>query len=341
MSVQPDNRKPQGRSEDRPLLEVRGLRVLFRDVSTGRMIHAVDDATFDVPRNTFVGLTGESGSGKTTIALSLMGLGKGVPGVVAGAVRFDGRLVYDAKPLGRLSPLARARRLDRAVAPLRGRDLFMIFQEPRASLNPYWKIGAQLAECLHRNNNGLSPEQATDKMKSLLAGVWLPPSVLGMYPAELSTGMCQRIMIAMALAMGVKLLVADEPLSRIDLRLRRKVVTALDAIRGNPAMPMSMLLSTHDLDLIKHLADMVIVMYKGRIIEIGPTPVVLGAASAHKHEYTARLLATYNWVESARGQIAADGVPKALDAALLGRLRRQIPLGREMVEVEKGHWLRK
>ena len=325
-----------------PLLEVKNLRVLFRDAATGRMIRAVDDASLDIPRNTFVGLTGESGSGKTTFALSLLGLGKGAPGVVAGTVRFDGRLIYDAKALSHVSALNRARRIDRAVAPLRGHDLFMIFQEPRASLNPYWKIGPQLAECLRppiRLAGRTSQDPLDDKLKSLLADVWLPTSVLGMYPAELSTGMCQRIMIAMALAMGVKLLIADEPLSRIDLRLRLKVVSVLEAIRASRTM--AMLLSTHDLNLIKHLADTVVVMYKGRIVEIGPTAIVLGLAAAHKHEYTARLLATYRWVESAREKVSADGAPKALDTALQGRLRKQIPLGREMVEVEKGHWIRK
>ena len=322
---------------EQPLLDVKGLQVHFHDAARGRKVHAVEDASFTIPHNAFVGLTGESGSGKTTVALSLLGLSKGAPGIVRGAVRFNGRLVYDAGAWSGLSPAKRSGLIDRAVAPLRGRDLFMIFQEPRASLNPYWKVEAQLTECLQRNGRRFTPAELSHELEVLLDHVWLPQTVLGMYPAELSTGMCQRIMIAMALAMKVKLLLADEPLSRIDLRLRRKVVTALERIHKERAM--AMLLSTHDLDLIRHLADTVVVMYKGRVVEIGPTETVLDSGKSPKHEYTARLLATFDMVESARGQTLPDGAANAFDAVLRSRLRKQIPPGREMAEVEKGHWL--
>ncbi len=345
MSSQPGRRQEP---RDDALLELRDLQVAFRDPTTGRLVHAVNDASFAVPHRTFVGLTGESGSGKTTVALSLMGMSKGAPGILGGELKFEGRTVYDAGGLQALSPTDRAQRIDRAMAPLRGREIFMIFQEPRASLNPYWKIRAQLEECLRRN--GASTAWT---LETLLDAVWLPPSVLGMYPSELSTGMCQRIMIAMALAMNVKLLLADEPLSRIDLRLRRKVIAVLERIRARRQM--AMLLSTHDLDLLKELADTVVVMYKGKVVEIGPAGGVLDPKHAPKHEYTALLLATYGLVESAAGSGgnahghksaagsggALDGSAGGLDRSLAGRLRKRIVLGDGMTEAAPGHWIRR
>lgn len=321
-----------------PLLEVKSLCVVFTDSVTGRKIRAVDDVSFCVPHNSFVGLTGESGSGKTTVALSILGLTKGSPGIIGGAVFYNGEPLYDAQAWARLSPLARARRIEAAIAPLRGKELFMIFQEPRAALNPYWRIEAQLMECLHRHAQDHASENLRQHLHHLLDSVWLPHSVLRMFPAELSTGMCQRILIAMALALGVKLLVADEPLSRIDLRLQRKVVLLLEALRTRRTM--AMLLSTHDLDLIRRLTDTVVVMFRGKVIEIGPTATVLDPHTFPKHEYTRRLVATHELVEGAKAQLGPNGVHKAFNAALLATLKKQILLGPRMVEVAQGHWIR-
>jgi len=295
------------------------------------VVRAVDDVSFCVPHSTFVGLTGESGSGKTTIALSLLALSKGAPGTVGGQLYFEGKLIYDADLLSRLSPLERAGQIAAAVAPLRGRDLFMIFQEPRASLNPYWKVEAQLAECLRRRGRTPSADDLRERLNSLLKAVNLPSNVLGMFPAELSTGMCQRVMIAMALAMDVKLLVADEPLSRIDLRLRQKVVKALEAIRAQRKM--AMLLTTHDLALLRRLADMVAVLYKGKVVEIGPTEKVIGLGPGPRHEYTKRLLEAQRLMAGAEDR-------EDLDIPFLKGLRKLIALGRKLKEVEKGHWIR-
>jgi ABC-type glutathione transport system ATPase component len=197
-----------------------------------------------------------------------------------------------------------------------------------------------------------------------------------MYPAELSTGMCQRVMIAMALAMGVKLLLADEPLSRIDPRLRQKVVKVLETIRQQRKM--AMLLTTHDLALLRRLADTIVMLYKGKVVEVGPTDKVLGPGPARRHEYTQRLLEAQRLVAGGpideqrpspvlldkgpalsqspeRSEGSVEGPPPkrksfgvyaqragggAAALAFLKGLRKQVPPGRKLVEIETGHWIR-
>ncbi len=254
-----------------PLLEVRGLRTWFQ---TDRgLFRAVDGISFEVGRGRTVGLVGESGCGKSVTSLSLMGLVASPPGQVsAEAIRFEGDDLLGMSP--------QARRL------LRGGRMSMIFQEPMTSLNPVHTIGRQIVEAI-RAHSDMSPEQAKARAIEVLELVRIPSAAQRFddFPHHLSGGMRQRVMIAMALACEPALLIADEPTTALDVTIQAQILELLRDLQQR--LGMAILIITHDLGVIAELADEVIVMYAGRIVESAP----VGALFADpQHPYTIGLL---------------------------------------------------
>jgi peptide/nickel transport system permease protein len=253
-----------------PLLQVRDLAVEFSFPS--RTIRAVRGVSFDVEKGQAVGIVGESGSGKSVTALSIIQLLESPGRVTAGQILFNG------VDLARIS--------DRAIAPLRGRRIAMIFQNPTASLNPVLKIGAQLSETLDRRERS-SPIAARGLLRDTLLSVGIgdPNRVMRAYPFQLSGGMNQRVMIAMSMISRPDLLIADEPTTALDVTTQAQILDRLREFKRE--LGTSIILISHDVALVAGFADVLVVMYAGRVAEIGPTRELLASP---KHPYTQALL---------------------------------------------------
>ena len=254
-----------------PLLDVRNLSVRF---PSGRgTLHAVEGVSLSVEPGEFLGIVGESGSGKSVTMLAAMGL-VGFPGVVtADRLSFDGRDLLAMK--------ARERR------ELTGRDVAMIFQEPTTSLNPCFTIGFQLAETLRRHL-GLDRKAARRRSIELLeqVGIPAPEGRLSAYPHQLSGGMNQRVMIAMAIACNPRVLIADEPTTALDVTIQAQILDLLADLRRDRGM--AVVLITHNMGVVAETADRVAVMYAGQVMEERDAVTVFDAP---QHPYTAALLA--------------------------------------------------
>jgi oligopeptide/dipeptide ABC transporter ATP-binding protein len=253
-----------------PLLEVRGLRAAFP--SPDGPVPVLDGVDFQVAEGEIVGLVGESGSGKTITALSVLQLLPAAARVTAGEILFAGRNLLD---------------LDRKqMNRVRGADISMIFQNPRGSLNPLYRVERTLEQVLwtHRRLRG---DAARTTAIELLADVGLPDprSILRRYPHELSGGMCQRVMIAYALASEPRLLIADEPTTALDVTVQLQIIELLGRLRREHGL--TLVLITHNLSVVAELCDRVGVMYLGRIVEQGP---VLDIFDTPRHPYTVGLL---------------------------------------------------
>jgi peptide/nickel transport system ATP-binding protein len=233
------------------LLEVRGLRTSF-DGERGE-VRAVDGIDFRLERGHTLGIVGESGCGKSVTALSIMGLVPQPPGRIAG-----GEVLFDGEDLLKLPP--------GRMRDLRGDQLAMIFQEPMSSLNPAFPVGDQVAEVLQRHRK-LSRPQARRQAIEMLHRVRIPSPEQRAddYPHQLSGGMRQRVMIAMALACNPKLLIADEPTTALDVTIQAQILELMRALRAE--LGTAIILITHDLGVVAELADDVIVMYAGQVIE--------------------------------------------------------------------------
>ena len=239
------------------LLDIQGLSVhFFTPEGVGRAVEAVD---LSIAPGETLGLVGESGCGKSVTSLAIVGLVPSPPGrVVAGAVRFLGQDLLQVDP--------------EVLRRIRGRDIGMIFQEPMAALNPVLTIGRQVAEPLVVHL-GMSWTEALKKAARWLDRVRIPSAHkrLGNYPHELSGGMCQRVMIAMAMISRPRLLVADEPTTALDVTLQRQVLSLMAELKAD--VDAAMLLITHDLGVVAQTASRVVVMYAGRVVEtahVGP-----------------------------------------------------------------------
>jgi oligopeptide/dipeptide ABC transporter ATP-binding protein len=243
-----------------PLIAVQGLDVVFRAGSSS--VHSVRDVSFTIGKSEVVALVGESGSGKSTIGLSLLGLHPSAKAAVKGAIRIRCKHGSDLDIVG-----ASERRLRR----LRGNDVAMIFQEPMSSLNPVHRIGLQIMEAL-RSHQSMPRSEAWARALELLAelGVPSPEKCLVSYPHQLSGGMRQRVMIAMALSGEPALLIADEPTTALDVTIQAQIVDILKALQQRTHM--AMLFVSHDLGLVSQVASRVLVMYAGEIVEEGPLP---------------------------------------------------------------------
>mgnify|MGYP001133040089 CR=1 FL=1 len=249
----------------------------FTDIGT---VKAVDGVTFEVPKGKTVGVVGESGCGKSVTALSLMQLVQRPQGqIVEGSIRFDrGDKAYDI-----------AKTPTQVMETIRGAMISMIFQEPMTSLNPVFRSGEQVDEVVKLHN----PEMLNEEVKELTlkmidtVGIANNTGVYMMYPHELSGGMRQRIMIAMALACQPKLIIADEPTTALDVTIQAQILDLLRNLKDQ--INSSIMLITHDLGVIAEMADYVVVMYAGRIVEKG---TALEVFHNPLHPYTVGLLAS-------------------------------------------------
>ena len=261
-------------------LEIENLHTyFFSDVGT---VHAVDGVSFDVPIGKTVGVVGESGCGKSVTSLSIMQLLQRPQGqIVEGEIRLNmgGGKAYDITK----TPTEQMQKL-------RGNHMAMIFQEPMTSLNPVFRIGAQLDEviALH-DGEGKSDEEIKRRSIELLemAGIANSEGVYRMYPHELSGGMRQRVMIAMALSCNPRLIIADEPTTALDVTIQAQILDLLRNLKDK--INSSIMLITHDLGVIAEMADYVVVMYAGRVVEKGTAEEVFAHPA---HPYTIGLMAS-------------------------------------------------
>ena len=287
-------------SDERPpLLSVRDLRVAFPTPSGP--LQAIDGVSFDIAPREVLGVVGESGSGKSVTALSLMRL---LPDSarVDGAIAFNGVDVL-GMPGGELQRL-------------RGKHVSMIFQDPMTSLNPVRTVGAQLEETM-RTHLGVSRRAARERAAELLGEVGIPDPRrhLDVYPHELSGGMCQRVMIAMALSCEPQLVLADEPTTALDVSVQAQILELLRTVIARHGTALMMI--THDLSVVAGLADRVAVMYAGEIVELAPSEQLF----AHpRHPYTASLLDCITRLDDVRADTlpAIPGAPPDLTRAALG-----------------------
>jgi peptide/nickel transport system ATP-binding protein len=254
-----------------PLLEVRGLRTYF---ATERgEVRAVDGVDLTLERGRTLGIVGESGCGKSVTALSIMGLVPQPPGRIAeGEVRFEGEDLLKVPP--------------RRMRDLRGDKLSMIFQEPMTSLNPAFPVGEQIAEAVLRHRK-VTKKEADENAVDMLRKVRIPSPERRArdYPHQLSGGMRQRVMIAMALACNPRLLIADEPTTALDVTIQAQILELMRLLRAE--LGTAIILITHDLGVIAELADEVLVMYAGKVVERCAAAQLF---SEPQHPYTVGLL---------------------------------------------------
>ena len=254
-----------------PILSVSDLTVRYR--TKEGIVYAVQEASFQLERGKVLALVGESGSGKTTAGLSLLRLLPPEGEVVSGAAVFEGMNLFEAG--------------DRELRTLRGRKVAMVFQDPVAGLNPVLSVGDQVAEIL-TNHLQIGKKDAKRKTTELLYDVGLadPERVAKSYPFQLSGGMCQRVMIAIATALDPALLIADEPTSSLDVTVQAQILRQLQLLREERGT--AILLITHDFGVVAQMADDVAVLYAGRVVETGDAVEVM---QRPLHPYSSGLLA--------------------------------------------------
>ncbi|MEM1344700.1 MAG: ABC transporter ATP-binding protein [Pseudomonadota bacterium] len=313
-----------------PLLAIKGLSVEFP--SRAGPVRACSDLTFQVGRGEVVGLVGGSGSGKSVAALSVLRLTPPPGRVSQGSIRFEGRELTTLAP--------------REMLGLRGRRIGFVSQTPRASLNPALRIRDQIAAVLRASGPGFRPTEAPARIEALLAplGFAEPDRVAASFPHQLSGGMCQRVAIALALAGDPALLIADEPTTALDVAVQAEILALLR--RLNRERGLSILLVTHDLSVVRALADRVVVVHGGEVQESGPTEAVL---SRPKRPYTRALLAAIPDPDAAprRGGgsaksaplVAAEGLVKRFRAGGFGRTRPVAAVDGVSLSIGKGQTL--
>lgn len=253
------------------LLSIKNLSVSFK--SADKIIDAVKNISFDINKGEILALVGESGSGKSVSALSILKL---LPYPVA--YHPSGEILFEDADIFKIS--------EKTLCNIRGNRISMIFQEPMTSLNPLHTIGKQIGEVIELHQY-LSKEKVIDKVRELLkqVGLEILISRLDAYPHELSGGQRQRVMIAMALANNPDILIADEPTTALDVTIQKQVLSLLKDLQNKNRM--AILLITHDLNLVRKIADRIAVMHNGEIVEIGDVKAV---SSNPKHDYTKHLL---------------------------------------------------
>ena len=280
-----------------PVLDVRGLKTVFK--IRGGEVHAVNDVSFDLRAGELLGVVGESGSGKSVTMMSLLGLLPTPPADVrAGTVTFDGQdlLQVDAETL----------------RTVRGGKIGFVFQDPMTSLNPVYNVGMQIMEPL-RKHMGMNKKQAAVRAQELLELVGIPDADrrLKDYPHQFSGGMRQRVMIAIALACDPQVLIADEPTTALDVTIQAQILELMKELQDR--LGMAVIWITHDLGVVAGIADRVVVMYGGQIVEQAPTRELF---KNPQHPYTRALLKTVPRVTGSREERLAiiEGQPPILGA---------------------------
>ncbi len=278
-----------------PLLSVEDLRVSF--ATEEGVVQAVDGVSFTVEPGEVLAIVGESGSGKSVSVMTLMGLTRGPN------ARFGGRAIF-----GDLDLIAAP---DSELQKVRGNQIAMVFQDPMSSLDPVYRIGDQIVEQIRVHQRELSKPQALDRAVDLMERVGVPRARerIRSYPHEFSGGMRQRVMIAMALSNSPKLLIADEPTTALDVTIQAQILDELRQLRSE--LGAGIILVTHDLGVVADIADRIVVMYAGRVVEQGTLDEIFYDP---QHPYTWGLLGSITRVDSDRSErlSAIPGLPPSL-----------------------------
>ena len=294
MSDQTSEQGPASRS-GHSLLDVEDMRVSF--ATEDGIVQAVDGVTFTVDQGEVVAIVGESGSGKSVSAMTLMGLTRGPN------ARIEGRATLDGKELLSAS--------ESDLQKIRGGEIAMVFQDPMSALDPVYRIGTQIVEQIRAHDKQISKAQGMDRAVELMDKVGIPHARerLRSYPHEFSGGMRQRVMIAMALSCSPKLLIADEPTTALDVTIQAQIMDELKSLREETKA--GIILVTHDLGVVADIADRVIVMYAGRVVEQGTLDQLFYDP---QHPYTWGLLGSITRIDRDRGQRlpAIAGTPPSL-----------------------------
>ncbi|BBF41810.1 oligopeptide transport ATP-binding protein OppD [Lachnospiraceae bacterium KM106-2] len=315
------------------LLEIKDLHTFF-DTKKGT-VKAVNGVSYSVEAGKTLGVVGESGSGKSVSAMSILKLLDGNGHIDSGSIIFEGQDLADVKA--------------KDMCKIRGNDISVIFQEPMTSLNPIFTIERQLAEPF-KIHQGLSKKEAAQKAVEMLRAVQIPnpANVAKQYPHQLSGGMRQRVMIAMALACQPKLLIADEPTTALDVTIQAQILKLMNELKDERGT--SILLITHDLGVINEMADDVAVMYCGQVVEKAPVEKIFGDTK-FSHPYTEGLMSSIPRLDTPAGvrlEAIPGSVPHPLDLPkgckfaprckyATDKCRNEEP---QLVDIEDNHTLR-
>ncbi|HEX3616259.1 MAG TPA: ABC transporter ATP-binding protein [Solirubrobacteraceae bacterium] len=283
------------------LLSIDDLKVGF--ATDDGLVQAVDGVSFDVKRGEIVAVVGESGSGKSVTGMTLMGLTRGPNARITGSATLDGQELLTAS--------------NEDLRKIRGNDIAMVFQDPISSLNPVYRVGWQIVEQIRTHHPEVSKADAMERAVTLMERVGIPRAAerLRSYPHEFSGGMRQRVMIAMALSCSPKLLIADEPTTALDVTIQAQILDELRQLREDTNA--GIILVTHDLAVVADIADRVVVMYSGRVVEQGTLDDLFYDP---QHPYTWGLLGSITRVDGDRGKRlpAIAGAPPSLLATPKG-----------------------
>ena len=287
---------PPDRNTDAPILQVRNLQTSF-DLSRTTSIKAVDGVSFDVHAGETLAIVGESGSGKSVTSLSIMGLlPKGVGRISGGSIKLAGTEISN--------------HTDVQMREIRGKDIGMIFQEPMTSLNPVHTIGQQIAEMVIRHEKASKTRARARAIEMLdLVGIPEPGRRVDSYPHEMSGGMRQRAMIAMALACEPRILIADEPTTALDVTIQAQMLELMQDLQDK--MGMAIIFITHDLGVVAELADRVVVMYAAQVVETGPVEQIFRAP---KMPYTAGLMNSIPRLGSSVNKVRLEAIRGSVPA---------------------------
>jgi oligopeptide/dipeptide ABC transporter ATP-binding protein len=310
------------------LLEIKDLNVRFQ--TENGLVHALRNVSFEVRQGEVLALVGESGCGKSVTALSVMGLLPQPQGIISGgSIHFQGR---DLVPLPR-----------KELRKYTGNEISMIFQEPMTSLNPVYTVGYQICEAI-RQHSRISKKAVRDHTIEMLdkVGIAEAGKRFNAYPHQLSGGMRQRVMIAMALSCNPRLLIADEPTTALDVTIQAQILELM--LELNQSIGMSMIMITHDLGVVAEIAERVAVMYAGRIVE---TSQVVPLFTNPSHPYTWGLLGSMPWVDREQERLSpiAGIVPNPFEYPAGCKYSTRCPLvddkcrqhEPDLIEVEPGH----
>ncbi len=313
------------------IIKIKGLKTYFH--TDDGVVKAVDGVDFDIRKGETMGLVGESACGKTVTALSIMRLVESPPGEIE-----EGEVLYKGENLLKIS--------QKRMRKVRGNEISMIFQEPMTSLNPVFTIGRQLSEVLILHQN-MSKNEALDKSEEMikLVGIPRPRGILKGYSHELSGGMRQRAMIAMALSCNPGLLIADEPTTALDVTIQAQILELIKSLQES--IGMTVLFITHDLGVIAEVSDRVAVMYAGKIQEFGTVEEIF---LEHVHPYTEGLLKSIPMlnVRKKKLDVIEGGVPDPLNFPpgckfnprckyKIGKCEKEEP---KLLEIKPGHLVR-
>lgn len=316
------------------LLEIKNLHTYFK--TKRGIVKAVNDVSYSVEAGKTLGIVGESGSGKSVSAMSIIKLLDGNGYIHNGEIYFDGKNLRD-------TPIEE-------MTHIRGNDISVIFQEPMTSLNPVFTVERQVSEpfIIHQ---GMTKAEAKERVVEMLSLVKIPnpKEVAKQYPHQLSGGMRQRVMIAMALACVPKLLIADEPTTALDVTIQAQILKLMNELKEK--IGTSILFITHDLGVINEMADDVAVMYCGQVVEKAPVKTIFGTSSMYSHPYTEGLMYSVPRLDTPTGvrlEAIPGAVPHPLDLPVgckfaprckyaTDKCHKEEP---QLVEIEKGHQIR-